>query len=113
MPTSTAGISRCTQGSDPVDFAAGTAAEGRPAAPRPSSKDPHVAKSAPRPPKTDDDVQRDLQALPRNASPTRVRNRDVVDGRPRSVYRRFGLSRVRLREMAHAGELPGVTKSSW
>ncbi|MBN6753184.1 gluconokinase [Kocuria palustris] len=56
MPTSTAGISRCTQGSDPVDFAAGTAAEGRPAAPRPSSKDPHVAKSAPRPPKTDDEV---------------------------------------------------------
>jgi len=54
-----------------------------------------------------------LQRMPRDASPTRLRNRDVVDGRPRSVYRRFGLSRVRLREMAHAGQLPGVTKSSW
>ncbi|MGL5866808.1 MAG: 30S ribosomal protein S14 [Dermatophilaceae bacterium] len=54
-----------------------------------------------------------LQRLPRNASPTRVRNRDVVDGRPRAVYRTFGLSRVRLREMALRGELPGVTKSSW
>lgn len=54
-----------------------------------------------------------LQRLPRDASPTRLRNRDVVDGRPRSVYRRFGLSRIRLREMAHAGELPGVTTSSW
>lgn len=54
-----------------------------------------------------------LQRLPRDASPTRLVNRDVVDGRPRSVYRRFGLSRIRLREMAHRGELPGVTKSSW
>ncbi|AKU15606.1 30S ribosomal protein S14 [Luteipulveratus mongoliensis] len=54
-----------------------------------------------------------LQRLPRDASPTRLRNRDVVDGRPRSVYRKFGLSRIRLREMAHAGELPGITKSSW
>ncbi|MGL4177603.1 MAG: 30S ribosomal protein S14 [Dermatophilaceae bacterium] len=54
-----------------------------------------------------------LQRLPRDASPTRVRNRDVVDGRPRAVYRSFGLSRVRLREMALRGELPGVTKSSW
>ena len=54
-----------------------------------------------------------LQKLPRDASPTRVRDRDVVDGRPRGVHRAFGLSRIRLREMAHAGELPGVTKSSW
>ncbi|MGL5816472.1 MAG: 30S ribosomal protein S14 [Phycicoccus sp.] len=54
-----------------------------------------------------------LQRLPRDASPTRVRNRDAVDGRPRAVYRTFGLSRVRLREMALRGELPGVTKSSW
>ncbi|WP_313021907.1 30S ribosomal protein S14 [Mobilicoccus sp.] len=65
---------------------------------------------------SDDDraaAMRELQKMPRDASPTRLRNRDVVDGRPRSVYRRFGLSRVRLRDMAHAGELPGVTKSSW
>ncbi|WP_020494850.1 30S ribosomal protein S14 [Sciscionella marina] len=54
-----------------------------------------------------------LQALPRDASPTRVRNRDAVDGRPRGHFRKFGLSRVRLREMAHRGELPGVSKSSW
>ncbi|MDQ1307140.1 MAG: small subunit ribosomal protein [Actinomycetota bacterium] len=54
-----------------------------------------------------------LHALPRDASPTRLRNRDVVDGRPRSVYRSFGLSRIRLRELAHSGCLPGVTTSSW
>lgn len=54
-----------------------------------------------------------LQKLPRDASPTRIRNRDVVDGRPRAYHRAFGLSRIRLREMAHRGELPGVTKSSW
>ncbi|MEU6641576.1 30S ribosomal protein S14 [Saccharomonospora sp. NPDC046836] len=54
-----------------------------------------------------------LQAMPRDASRTRVRNRDVVDGRPRGYFRAFGLSRIRLRELAHRGELPGVTKSSW
>ena len=54
-----------------------------------------------------------LQKLPRDASPVRVRNRDKVDGRPRGYLRKFGLSRVRFREMAHNGELPGVTKSSW
>jgi len=54
-----------------------------------------------------------LQKLPRDASPTRLRNRDVVDGRPRAFNRKFGLSRVRLREMAHRGELPGVSKASW
>ncbi|GAA3638121.1 30S ribosomal protein S14 [Kineosporia mesophila] len=54
-----------------------------------------------------------LHRLPRNASPTRLRNRDLVDGRPRGYLGRFGLSRVRFREMAHRGELPGVTKSSW
>lgn len=54
-----------------------------------------------------------LQRLPRDASPVRLRNRDAVDGRPRGHLRKFGLSRVRVREMAHRGELPGVTKSSW
>jgi small subunit ribosomal protein S14 len=54
-----------------------------------------------------------LQAMPRDASRTRIRNRDVVDGRPRGYLRAFGLSRIRLREMAHHGELPGVRKSSW
>lgn len=54
-----------------------------------------------------------LHALPRNASPVRLRNRDAVDGRPRGFLRQFGLSRIRVRELAHRGELPGVTKSSW
>ncbi|WP_434735143.1 30S ribosomal protein S14 [Bifidobacterium psychraerophilum] len=54
-----------------------------------------------------------LHALPRDASPTRLRNRDAVDGRPRGYLRKFGLSRINMREMAHRGELPGVTKSSW
>ncbi|MEU3194037.1 30S ribosomal protein S14 [Streptomyces sp. NPDC006992] len=56
---------------------------------------------------------RELRRQPRDASATRVRNRDSVDGRPRGHLRTFGLSRVRMRAMAHAGELPGVTKSSW
>jgi len=58
-------------------------------------------------------AQRELRRQPRDASATRVRNRDAVDGRPRGHLRAFGLSRVRLRAMAHAGELPGVRKSSW
>lgn len=54
-----------------------------------------------------------LAALPRDASPVRLRNRDAVDGRPRAYHRTFGLSRIRLRQAALRGELPGVTKSSW
>lgn len=54
-----------------------------------------------------------LNRLPRDASPVRLRNRDQVDGRPRGHLRKAGLSRIRFREMAHRGELPGVTKSSW
>jgi small subunit ribosomal protein S14 len=54
-----------------------------------------------------------LQRLPRDASPVRLRNRDAIDGRPRGHLRKFGLSRVRVRELAHRGELPGVTKASW
>ncbi|MBM6622765.1 30S ribosomal protein S14 [Micrococcaceae bacterium RIT802] len=54
-----------------------------------------------------------LQKLPRNASPIRVRNRDSIDGRPRGTLQKFGISRVRFRDMAHRGELPGITKSSW
>ncbi|CAM5522808.1 30S ribosomal protein S14 [Streptomyces tanashiensis] len=56
---------------------------------------------------------RTLAGLPRDASATRVRNRDAVDGRPRGHLRRFGLSRVRVRQQAHAGFLPGVRKASW
>ncbi|WP_175953790.1 30S ribosomal protein S14 [Schaalia sp. Marseille-Q2122] len=54
-----------------------------------------------------------LHALPRDASPTRLRNRGSSDGRPRGFLRKFGLSRVQFREAALRGELPGVTKSSW
>jgi small subunit ribosomal protein S14 len=54
-----------------------------------------------------------LQKLPRNASPIRIRNRDQIDGRPRGTFQKFGISRVRFRQMAHRGELPGITKSSW
>jgi small subunit ribosomal protein S14 len=54
-----------------------------------------------------------LQKLPRNASPVRLRNRDIIDGRPRGTIQKFGISRVRFRDMAHRGELPGITKSSW
>ena len=59
------------------------------------------------------EAQYELNRQPRDASPVRVRNRDAADGRPRGYLRKFGLSRVRVREMAHRGELPGVRKSSW
>jgi small subunit ribosomal protein S14 len=58
-------------------------------------------------------AQAELRRQPRDASATRVRNRDSVDGRPRGHLRKFGLSRVNVRAQAHAGHLPGVTKSSW
>lgn len=55
----------------------------------------------------------ELAKLPRNASPTRVRNRDLTDGRPRGYIGKAGVSRVTFRTLAHQGYLPGVTKSSW
>ena len=54
-----------------------------------------------------------LQQLPRNANPTRQRNRCSLTGRPRGVFRKFGLCRNKLREMAFRGEVPGMTKASW
>lgn len=54
-----------------------------------------------------------LQKLPRNSSPSRWKNRDELDGRPRAFMRRFGLSRINFREKAVKGEIPGITKSSW
>jgi small subunit ribosomal protein S14 len=54
-----------------------------------------------------------LQKLPRNASPVRLRNRCALTGRPRGVYRKFGLARGKLREIAMRGEIPGVIKASW
>ncbi len=54
-----------------------------------------------------------LSQLPRDASPTRLKNRDRLDGRPRSYMRKFGLSRINFRRLAHEGKLPGVKKASW
>ena len=54
-----------------------------------------------------------LQQLPRNASPVRQRRRCAITGRPRGVFRKFGLGRNKLREIALKGEIPGVTKASW
>ena len=54
-----------------------------------------------------------LQSLPRNANPTRQRNRCSITGRPRGTFRKFGLARIKLREMAMRGEVPGMTKASW
>ena len=54
-----------------------------------------------------------LQKLPRNANPTRQRHRCEMTGRPRGTFRQFGLARAKIRELAFAGDIPGVTKASW
>jgi small subunit ribosomal protein S14 len=54
-----------------------------------------------------------LQKLPRNANPTRQRNRCEMTGRPRGTFRQFGLARAKIRELAFSGDIPGVTKASW
>lgn len=54
-----------------------------------------------------------LQQLPKNSSPSRHKNRDILHGRPRAYMRKFGLSRINFREKASKGEIPGITKSSW
>ena len=54
-----------------------------------------------------------IQKMPRDASPVRMHNRCSITGRPRAFYRRFGVSRLVLRRLAHRGELPGVRKASW
>jgi small subunit ribosomal protein S14 len=58
-------------------------------------------------------AQLKLAEMPRNGSPTRIRNRCELTGRPRGVYRKFKLSRIALRELASAGQIPGMVKSSW
>jgi small subunit ribosomal protein S14 len=58
-------------------------------------------------------AQQKLQSLPRNASPSRLRNRCALTGRPRGVFSKFGLARSKLRELMMRGEVPGVTKASW
>jgi small subunit ribosomal protein S14 len=54
-----------------------------------------------------------LQRLPRNANPTRLRNRCAITGRPRGTFRKFGLGRTKIRELAFRGDIPGVVKASW
>ena len=54
-----------------------------------------------------------LQGLPRDASPVRLRNRCALTGRPRGTFRKFGLGRIKVREFAMRGEIPGVIKASW
>jgi len=70
-----------------------------------------------RSPRTSDETRAEaqvkLQKLPRDASPTRGRNRCQMTGRPRGVYRKFGLARTKIREVANRGEIPGLVKSSW
>ena len=58
-------------------------------------------------------AQAKLNAMPRDASPSRLRSRCAITGRPRGVYRKFGLGRNKLRETAMRGEIPGLTKASW
>jgi small subunit ribosomal protein S14 len=58
-------------------------------------------------------ARRKLEQLPRDSSPTRLRNRCTLTGRPRGVFRKFGLGRNKLREIAMRGEIPGVVKASW
>jgi len=55
----------------------------------------------------------ELQQLPRNANPTRLRNRCGITGRPRGTFRKFGLARSKIRELAFKGDIPGVVKASW
>jgi len=68
-------------------------------------------------PKTSDEdrdaARAKFQKLPRDASPSRLRNRCALTGRPRGVYKKFGLGRIKLRELAMRGEVPGVIKASW
>ena len=60
-----------------------------------------------------DEARSKLQALPRDASPVRLRNRCAITGRPRGTFRKFGLGRNKIREIAMRGEIPGVVKASW
>jgi small subunit ribosomal protein S14 len=66
--------------------------------------------------KSDDEryaARLELQQLPRNAYPTRLRNRCAITGRPRGTFRKFGLARSKIRELAFKGDIPGLVKASW
>jgi small subunit ribosomal protein S14 len=71
------------------------------------------AKDMSQPPEARMAAREALAALPRNSSPIRVRNRCMLTGRPRGVYRKFMINRMAFREMAHMGYLPGIHKASW
>src|ERR671918_341579 len=70
-------------------------------------QDPRASEAA------SEEARAKLQRLPRDASPVRLRNRCALTGRPRGVYRKFGLGRNKLRDLALKGEVPGVIKASW
>lgn len=70
-------------------------------------KDPNLSQEEKEP------IWKAFHALPRNASPCRLRNRCRITGRPRGFYRKFGLSRCKLREAAMRGDIPGLVKASW
>ena len=60
-----------------------------------------------------DEARAKLQALPRDASPVRLRNRCAITGRPRGTFRKFGLGRNKIRDLAFKGDIPGIVKASW
>ena len=72
-----------------------------------------VLKDAKSTPEQRSEARAEMSKLPRNSNPVRIRNRCQVTGRPHGYIRYFGLSRIAFREMAHAGELPGVKKACW
>ncbi len=72
-----------------------------------------IVKNQKLPPEERYEARLKLQQLPRNASPVRLRNRCSLTGRPRGVFRKFGLGRAKLRDIAMRGEIPGVIKASW
>jgi small subunit ribosomal protein S14 len=72
-----------------------------------------ISKDAKRTDEERADARLALQKLPRNANPTRQRNRCAITGRPRGTFRQFGLGRAKIRELAFAGDIPGITKASW
>ncbi|MBI1207320.1 MAG: 30S ribosomal protein S14 [Azospirillum sp.] len=72
-----------------------------------------LAKDRSLPPEEQFAARLKLAQLPRNSSPTRIRNRCELSGRPRGFYRKFKLSRIALRQLASTGHIPGMTKSSW
>jgi small subunit ribosomal protein S14 len=72
-----------------------------------------IAEDRARPPEEQFAARLKLAEMPRNSSSTRIRNRCELTGRPRGVYRKFKLSRIALRDLASAGQIPGMVKSSW